>query len=263
MASLPPAPCTWPIDRSCFQALPETGDPTYATALAIQLACEDIAVNVLWSLSGRQFGICPALVRPCAEAHQPLHGRWGPIGAFTVGMLISLDDFGDVFSVADGYWHGKCLISSPRAVQLPGPVYQDATGNYPITVMIGDEILDIDEYIVENDTLHKTWGEWPFQDFSKELGEHGTWSVAYWRGLPPPAIAARFTGLLAYEFIQASCGGKCRLPRTVQHISRAGVSYDTFNPNNIYATGKTGLPEIDMWLSTINPHALMQAPSVI
>jgi hypothetical protein len=269
LSLMPPAPCTWPIDRYCYQNwLPQVdgavnvNDPEYPTKLAIQLACEDTAVQVLWALSGRQYGICPTLVRPCAEAHQPLEGRWGPIGAFTVGMLVGLDDFGDIFTMQDG-WCGKCLISSPRAVDLPGPVYQDATGNYPVSVMIHDYVLDEDEYSVEGDRLFHLHGEWPFQDFSRELGEHNTWSVAYWRGTPPPAILSRFAGVLTNEFIQASCGGKCRIPRTVQHISRGGVSFDTFNPDNIYSTGKTGIPEIDMWLASINPNKLMQAPTVL
>jgi hypothetical protein len=258
----PPAPCTWPIDRFCYETwLPPEEDPSYNTKLAIQLASEDAAVQVLWALSGRQFGICPAQVRPCAEAHQPLEGRWGPIGAFTVGVLVGLDDFGDVFAM-EGGWHGKCLISSPRAVQLPGPVYQDNSGDYPVVVQIHDYILDDDEYTVEGDVLHRWHGEWPFQDYSKEIGEHGTWSVSYWRGTPPPAYVARFVGVLTNEFIQASCGGKCRLPKTVTHLSRGGVSYEV-DPLAILNAGKTGLPEIDMWLATVNPHALMAPPSVM
>ena len=60
---------TWDIDRSAFPALPATGDPGYAEALAVQSGAEDMAVQVLWALSGRQYGLRDVVVRPCRSAH--------------------------------------------------------------------------------------------------------------------------------------------------------------------------------------------------
>jgi hypothetical protein len=258
---IPLAPCTWPIDRSVLPALPATNDPKYAAAFATQLACEDIAVSVLWALSGRQFGICETFMRPCADEHQPLEGVWGPVGTGWISQVVAFD--GDWI----GGWFGgrsahRCVISSPQAVHLPGPVYLDDTGDYDVTVYIGDKVLDDDEYEIEGDVLHRRHGDWPRQMFAKPMGEHGTWGVAYWRGTPPPAGAARFVGCLASEFIAACTGGKCRLPATVTRVSRAGASYEV-DPSAIYAAGKVGVPEIDMFLASINPHHLQQAPSVI
>lgn len=254
------APCTWPIDRTVLPELPDPLEPDYAAKLATQLAAEDIAVGILWALSGRQFGICHTVVRPCADEHQPLRGTWGPVGTGFFAWAI-LDDFsGDILD--DIGCHGRCLISSPQAVHLPGPVYQDTTGDYPIVVQIHDYVLDLDEYSVEGDVLHRRHEIWPRQNLAKPLGEHQTWSVSYWRGSPPPAGAARFAGILAKEIILAGTGGKCRLPGTVTHISRGGVSYE-IDPRRIYDTGKTGIAEIDLWLAAINPHAMQQAPSVI
>lgn len=51
--------CTWPIDRSC---LPEAETPEERVK---QRLAEDLAVSVLWALSGRQFGQCPVIARPC------------------------------------------------------------------------------------------------------------------------------------------------------------------------------------------------------
>lgn len=240
--------------------LPAEDDPGYAQALAVQLASEDAAVNVLWALSGRQFGICPKTVRPCADEHQPLRGAWGPLGTAAFSWLI-MDDFsGDLLD--DWACHGKCLISSPQAVHLPGPVYQDTSGDYPIVVTLHDYVLDTDDYVVEGDVLHRRWEMWPRQNFAKPLGEAGTWSVNYWRGVPPPAITARFVGCLTKEFIASCSGGDCRLPRSITHLSRTGVSYE-IDALKIIAAGKTGLSEVDLWLATINPSALRQGPLVI
>ena len=65
--------CEWDVDRACCSVtLPTLGDtPTadeqaaYDAALATQNAAEDTAVHILWSLSGRQFGVCDATARPC------------------------------------------------------------------------------------------------------------------------------------------------------------------------------------------------------
>lgn len=63
--------CDWPIDRSCLPPLPElSASPTpeeqtdYNLALLRRNNAEDIAVHVLWALSGRQFGACETTVRP-------------------------------------------------------------------------------------------------------------------------------------------------------------------------------------------------------
>ena len=93
-------------------------------------------------------------------------------------------------------------------------------------------------------------------------GEAGTWSVTYLRGLPIPAGASRLAGMLATEFYNACTGGKCRLPRSVSEVSRQGVTHKIVNPNEIYAVGKTGIPEIDLWLSAVNPSHLTAAPVV-
>ena len=260
------ASCTWPIDRSLFPALPDqTTDPNgYAAALTVQLACEDMAVGVLWALSGRQFGVCETFVRPCADEHQPLEGIWGPLGTSQVAAMVA---FGEDWSGELLGWFGgraahRCVISSPQAVHLPGPVYTDDSGDFDLVVYIEGTVLAPDEYVLEGDVLHRVDDIWPRQMFARPMGDEGTWGVSYWRGTPPPPGTARFVGCLANEFILACSGKNCRLPSTVTNVSRTGVSYSV-NPSVIYASGKTGIPEVDMWLASVNPHALMQAPTVI
>ncbi len=97
---------------------------------------------------------------------------------------------------------------------------------------------------------------------TRPLDEPGTWSVTYTRGVPPPPGSAKLVGLLAQEFLAACNGGKCRLPRRVRSVTRQGVTMDMVDPTDVYATGKTGIPEIDLWLSAVNPHRVQEPISV-
>lgn len=256
-------PCDWPIDRTCLPELPTLSDPptpeeqgTYDAALAAQLAAEDLAVEVLWALSGRQFGLCPAKARPCPTRETPPWRDW-PYGWPYVVMF------------DDGRWVNwpcgcgpRCSVSGPRAVHLPGPV-APPTLDDPIVVTVGDVVLTGDDFVLEGDVLYRKGANWPSQDLGKPLGETGTWSVEYLRGYRPPAGTAKFVGTLAAEFLKACSDEECRLPRTVTTASRRGVTYRVYDPAVIYADGKTGIPEIDLWLAAVNPYHLMAAPSVI
>ena len=147
---------------------------------------------------------------------------------------------------------GKCR-------RQPGPF---AIGEV-VEVRIGNTVLDPSAYVLEGDLLYRTGGlSWPSQDLTRPLPEDGTWSVTYTRGVPPPEGTAVLAGLLAKEFISACTGGKCRLPRRVQSVSRQGVTYDMADPLPLLQAGKTGLPEIDLWLQAVNPHVLQSPPKV-
>lgn len=80
--------------------------------------------------------------------------------------------------------------------------------------------------------------------------------------MPVPPGVGVLVGLLTKEFLAACSGGKYRLPRRVQAMTRNGVSYQMVDPQDIYASGKTGLAEVDIWLAAVNPTALQQRPTV-
>lgn len=240
--------CTWLVDRSCLP-IAET-----EIEIAQQQAAEDLAVQVLWALSGRQFGVCPVIARPCPE----------PCGGVTVDSYFG----GWFFPVWDGTnWRNvacgcgpKCSWRSPSVIHLAARValpIQEVT-----EVVIEGEVLDPTEYRLEGDLLYRVNGRWPAQDLTQPLDEPGTWSVTYTRGVPPPPGSAKLVGLLAQEFLAACNGGKCRLPRRVRSVTRQGVTMDMTDPTDIYATGKTGIPEIDLWLSAVNPHRVQEPISV-
>jgi len=265
--------CDWGIDRTCLPPLPALSDPptgdeqaAYDAALASRNAAEDVAVSVLWALSGRQFGVCEFIVRPCPEGDR-WSNRWESgaagygFGGGDFGDFVVLGWTGDSWINVDCGCFGRCQLSGPRMIHLPGPVFAP-DDDHPITVTVGATVLGDDEWSLEGDRLYRIGNRWPSQHLGRPLGEPQTWSVSYYRGITPPAGSAKMVGRLANEFYQACIDGKCRLPRNVVSTIRQGVSVQ-FDPSKIYADGKTGLPEIDMWLAAINPSHLVSAPSVI
>lgn len=106
---------------------------------------------------------------------------------------------------------------------------------------------------------------WPTcQDMSKPATEPGTFEVTYLRGKPVPEYGLWAAGLLACELIKAcapagdDCG--CKLPSNVQSVVREGVSIDmeafVLGGGQNAGFGRTGIPEVDLWLATVNPAKL-------
>jgi hypothetical protein len=248
--------CDWEVDRTCLPDLGSEGGPDWEMLVAQRNAAEDLAIQVLWSLSGRQFGVCSYIVRPCAPGTNWWAAPRGVVAAYAYAM---------VWWDGSNYqttWCGcpeRCRESGPGAVHLPGPAQE------VLDVQVDGVSLDADQYTLEGDVLHRVGDQhyWPRQDLTRPMGEPNTWSVEYTRGEPVPNGVARLTGLLAKEFLAACNGDKCRLPSTVTNVNRQGISYQVFNPQQIYDSGKTGLREIDMWLAAVNPRKLLAAPSVL
>ncbi|APQ42282.1 head-to-tail adaptor [Mycobacterium phage Rich] len=246
----------WPVERSLLPALPELTDPPsaeYVQALAERNAAEALAIQVLWALSGRQFGLRTVTARPCRS---PLpHEQYGYGGVIVTSYVLSWEG---------NYWRsfpcgcsGPCRETGPNMVHLPGPVAEVSL------VEINGVALDAAQWKLEGNVLYRVTAPWPTQDLNRPLGSNGTWGVTYKLGLPVPGGVAELTAILAKEFLTAiTGGGNCRLPRTVTTASRQGVTYRVYDPAVIYANGKTGLAEVDMWLAAINPHHLLAAPTV-
>lgn len=267
---------TWPIDRSAFPPLPTLSDPpttdeqaAYDEALAIQSGAEDMAVQVLWALSGRQYGLRDVVVRPCRSERSFGMGSgglgrglgfrdefYGGLGSVFWNLFIWDGD--DWATDSCGCMGGQCRVSGPRMIHLPGPAQ---TVN---SVTINGVVQDPSTYTLEGNKLYRIGHGWPYQDLSRPAGERGTWTVDYQRGIPVPGGVPQLTGQLALEMFNAvKAPTKCRLPRNVVAVTRNGVSYQVYDPTTFYAAGKTGMPEIDLWLMGVNPNHIMQAPMVL
>jgi len=242
----------WPVDRAGFPELPTEDGPAKDKAVAEQRSAAQLAVNVMHALSGRQFGLLDMTVRPCRQPLPNHHGS-GPVTSYVLSWE------GDRWLNWPCGCVGPCRESGPNVVHLPGPVY-DVT-----RVMVNGAELPSVVWVAEGNRLYRRESPWPPQDLNRPLGDTGTWSVEYRLGIPVPEGVDQLTGALASEFLKAISDdpGRCRLPRTVTTVSRQGVSYRAYDPAVIYANGKTGLPEVDLWLATVNPNHIYAAPSVI
>lgn len=227
---------TWPVD---IGLLPEVN--TDEEKARLQQAI-DSAVLVLWRLTGSQFSIHRLLARPCPRNQD------GDMAGFTPVLYE-----GRWFNVACN----TCQSDGPGAIHLPGPVAAIER------VEVEGVTIASESYALENDRLIRAGGRsWPSQNLQRELGSPGTWGVIYLRGVQPPAGAAASVSTLATEFYQAASGGKCRLPKAWQTVQRQGVTITRMDPTDLLAAGKTGLPEVDLWVRAINPHGIARGARV-
>lgn len=227
--------CTWPVSTAC---LPEVTSEEDTAKLQ---SAVDTAVHILWSFTGRRYGCCPRIARPCArDCDAPLY--WLP----GVQWFPELDA---------GVWRNvscscgpTCTVGGPGVVHLPGPVCSVTA------VTIDGAVIDPSLYVLEGDRLYATSGRWPDQDLTRAAGSPGTWTVEYLQGVAPPVGADQMVGLLALEFWKLCTGDKaCRLPKGVESISRQGVSMKMVDPTALFGAMRTGIPEVDLWVASVNP----------
>ncbi|WP_280248808.1 hypothetical protein [Nocardia abscessus] len=235
--------CTWPVDRTCLPTVTAPEDQ-----VRLQGAI-DTAVAVLWSFTGRVFGCCPRIVRPCPRER--------------AGTLVWLPGLLWWPELDGGVWRNvlcgcgpSCSVNGPGVVHLAGGVCSVTE------VKIDGAVIDSSLYVLEGDRLYATSGRWPQQDLQKPAGSPGTWTVEYLEGAPPPAGAAQMVGLLAREFWNACTGGKCRLPRRVESVTRQGVSMRMMDPAALFEKKQTGIEEVDLWVAAVNPYGHSQPPAV-
>lgn len=68
-----------------------------------------------------------------------------------------------------------------------------------------------------------------------------------------PANVRRAVDLLAAQLEAAATGGDCVLPERVTSVSRQGMSWTLLDPQDFFEKGRTGIYEVDLLISTINP----------
>lgn len=182
-----------------------------------------------------------------------------PVG-WTVEQIESLGPDSTVFQTG----------GEVRGGQFGGWVIITGSGQSPILLLpdgpnnIGEERggADIDyvSYVDDN----RPGACWPkCQDLSRPDTEDNTFSVTYKRGVPVPHAGRWAAGLLACELVKACSpdAGECQLPDNVTTIVREGVTMELApfiigGADGKIQFGRTGVPEVDLWLIAVNPHKI-------
>ena len=244
-------PCDWEITQACCPNW-DSYDP------AIQTAATNYATMIAWARTGRRFGLCPKVVRPC--------GRWRPNWPSIAGFEYSAFNGTWIpFIDAGGNWRNcmcpdMCCICRPECeAWLPGPV------NSITTVNLNGAVIDPSAYRVDDGQwLVRTDGDcWPdCADYNVNTGE-GFFQVTYVRGIPVPAVLAEAAGKLACEFAKACVGDNtCRLPGRLRSLTRSGVEVAFVDVDTLLKNGLTGIIEVDQVFMAMNPKNLFRPSHV-
>jgi hypothetical protein len=242
----------WPADMSLCD--------TSCTSPTVTGTALGIATDILWALSGRQFGTCTETVRPCrrdcADVPWPLWPGSSLDGAPYVMPLLYA---GQWYNLTCGSCGDFCTCTPISEVVLPFPttsIVQVKINGTPLVT--GAYRLDDARLLVRTDG-----SQWPrCNDLNKADTQPGTWSITYTYGAAVPAEGQLAVGELACEFTKMLNNETCRLPRHVTSVSRQGVTINYADLLNVMANGRTGLLFVDLFLDAVNPARLAETAHV-
>jgi len=191
-------------------------------------AAHEAASRVLWSLTGRRFGVCTVVQGP-------------PPG------------------------QSYCGLPPSRFTRWPDTnpgtaLWIDGENASVIDVFIDGVAMDQADWTQAGKWLIRMDGEkWPLNTWTEPQRLFVEMAV----GFEPPPIAAQAVGELAWELLKACDGADCALPARVQNLSRQGVSMNLIDSLEFLDSGKTGLPICDQFIYSVNPNKLDQGSRVL
>lgn len=246
-------PCSaWTPIWTCPDKIATTS-PT-ATGYAAQAATE-----IIWALSGRQFGLCQVTLRPCRKrCFDPTW--WSTFGGTWYGGVYNTG-YGYGSPGPWGFWFdpscssclGSCSCKEISEISLPSPVSSIVTVKMDGTPMVtGAYRLDNDHLLVRTDG-----SKWPVcNDLTLDDTQIGTWSVTALYGQDVPVGGQLAVGELACELLRAINGEDCRLPTGLQSVARQGVTINFADLGKLQKDGITGFDLVDRFIGSVNPHHL-------
>ena len=214
----------------------------------------EVATEILWAKSGRQFDECVTTLRPCRQdcwgGAWPFYDRWSEFGR---AWPYPYNYAGQWFNLGCGGCPGSCSCSVLHQVKLPSPI--SAVNE----VIVDGVVLSPTAYrVYDHNMLIRTDGEaWPLcNDLNLDTTEVNTWAVTVTLGTSVPSAGRLAVGELTAELTKACVGDECKLPAPIQQLVRQGVSMTFLDPNAVFADGKIGLYFSDLFLSTFNPQGI-------
>jgi hypothetical protein len=241
----------WPVQ---WGACDLTGISPAVTGVALQAA-----TDVLYALTGRRYGVCQLSIRPCRRECSGdvwSAGGWWEWGQWPRPLFYQ----GTWYNISCGQCTSGCSCTYVPEALLPSPV------SAVTQVKVDGVTLDETAYRVDDLRIlvRTDGGIWPIcQDLTKADTEVGTWSVTVQFGEAVPVLGQIAVGELACEFARLLSGSDdCALPKPVQTLVRQGVTMNFLDPNEVFANGRVGLYLSDLFISTVNPHGLMERSRV-
>lgn len=242
-------PCFWPVDVACV-----AGWGDYSPS--VQAAATAWSTYILWALTGRRFGACQIIVRPCGARCQ------GPNGYLTFPVNSgSTSGAGMPWMVPwidGGIWRncgcaGGCTCAADCEVRLLGPVIE--IESVTVDGVIVPETSYRLDWVGGAATLVRTDGEcWPeCQDMNADITETGSFAITYRRGISVPTSGQLAAGMMAGEFAKACAGQDCALPAQLASLTRNGVQVEVVDPSTFLENGLTGIAMVDLWIRSVNP----------
>jgi hypothetical protein len=222
------------------------------------------ATEVVWALSGRQFGTCEVTLRPCrrdcATFPWPNSGlasswsEWPGNGWLSVALV-----GGAWFNVVCGRCTQGCSCVAVSEILLPAPVYRIVEVRVDGTPLVtGAYRLDDARRLVRTDG-----DEWPrCNDLNLDDTEEGTWSVTAEFGREVPTLGRLAVGELACQLVRARNGEDCQLPVNVTQLVRQGVTIQMPDALELLREGVTGLYLVNLFIQTYNPRRLARRAGV-
>lgn len=220
----------------------------------------EIASDVLFDLTGRRWpGICQDTIRPSC---QPMERCPSPVPGARLGVeLVSCScRFRGAYGLGGATWF-----------RLPGrPVVEI------VSVTIDGAVVDPADYhvvdgrdLVSIERADGTRQIWPCcQDLGRPVTAEHTWQIEYRWGTTVPVAGSKMAAILACELIRSTRpenpdgSTDCRLPSRVTSITRQGVTMARETISQAFQEGRTGIPEIDLWLSSLRVGARRRRASV-
>lgn len=243
-------PCeTWPVMWPC---------DTSELNPSITGSAVEVATEVVWALSGRQFGFCNVKLRPCRrECFEVIPDFLNSVpwsGGFVSPALIG----GEWFNLVCGGCGDNCSCTDISEVKLPAPVSEI------LEVRIDNVVMPTGSYRLDNSQLVVLLNDqWPHcNDLNKDDTEVGTYSITARYGQTIPEGGKWAVGELACELARGMGGGDCRLPRNVTQLVRQGVTIQMPNITELFKEGLTGLYLTDLFIQTWNPSGLRRRSQV-
>ena len=216
----------WPIRWAC--------DITDVDDDLLDLARE-AAQNVLWSMSGRRYGLCEQTEQyrtPCTdECSFNYRRRFGP------GVEYAL-------------MHQPRNCCSINLTSTPVRAIME--------VKVFGEVQDESFYALERSRLKRIGSCWPCEDECDEPPVE----VTYRYGIDVPPMGELAMGELACEILAGIRGLDCRLPSNAVSVSRQGVTVDLGDASTLYMEHRIGLPLCDAFIRDTNPNRLKMQSTV-